>query len=218
MGTKSLATELWRSRSRTAIGSFQWYRQWAKRAQQLPVLLRTMQAQRRMTKHGAIVGQFVHLASPKQITGKLRCLTIGDETFLGDVTISVHDHVTIGSRVCVNDGAKILSASHDVTATDWKLTTGPVVIEDYAWIATSAIILTDVTIGVGAVVGAGAVVTKDVPAHAIVVGNPARLIDRSRCERLSYSPVTHTALCRAWMGDQSSSDNLGQQTVGTLIA
>ena len=53
---------------------------------------------------------------------------------------------------------------------------GPIVIHSEAWIGTGAIILSGVTIGEGAVVAAGSVVTKDVPAGAIVAGNPARII------------------------------------------
>jgi len=53
---------------------------------------------------------------------------------------------------------------------------GPLVIEDEVWIGTNAIILAGLTIGKGAIVAAGAVVTKDVPPYAIVGGNPARVI------------------------------------------
>ena len=52
----------------------------------------------------------------------------------------------------------------------------PVMIQNDAWIGTGAIILSGITVGEGAVVAAGAVVTKDVPAGAIVAGNPARVI------------------------------------------
>lgn len=52
----------------------------------------------------------------------------------------------------------------------------PVLIEDKVWVGFNAIILKGVTIGEGAIVAAGAVVTKDVPPHTIVAGNPARVI------------------------------------------
>jgi acetyltransferase-like isoleucine patch superfamily enzyme len=52
----------------------------------------------------------------------------------------------------------------------------PVVIEDDVWIGTGAIILPGVKIGIGAVVGAGSVVTKDVPNFAVVFGHPAKLL------------------------------------------
>lgn len=53
---------------------------------------------------------------------------------------------------------------------------GPIVVSDEAWIGTGSIVLSGVSIGTGAVVGAGSVVTRDVPAGAIVAGNPARII------------------------------------------
>ena len=61
--------------------------------------------------------------------------------------------------------------------------TKPVVIEDNVWIGGGAVVLPNVTIGRNAVVGAGAVVTRDVPANTIVVGNPAKVtreIDQDR--------------------------------------
>lgn len=60
-----------------------------------------------------------------------------------------------------------------------SISKGPVVIEDDVWIGFRAVILSGVTVGRGAVVGAGAVVSKDVPPYAIVVGNPA-IIKRHR--------------------------------------
>jgi acetyltransferase-like isoleucine patch superfamily enzyme len=53
---------------------------------------------------------------------------------------------------------------------------GQITIEDFVWIGTNALILSGVKIGVGAIVGAGSVVTKEVPPFAIVAGNPARII------------------------------------------
>ena len=52
----------------------------------------------------------------------------------------------------------------------------PIVIKDKAWIGFNSIILKGVTIGEGAIVGAGSVVTKDVPPYTIVAGNPARIV------------------------------------------
>ena len=74
----------------------------------------------------------------------------------------------------------------------------PIVIGDYVWIATNALILPGVTLGRGAVVAAGAVVLKDVPPLGIVAGNPARLLEKSRVETLNYQPTNSLALFRAW--------------------
>ena len=72
-------------------------------------------------------------------------------------------------------------------------------IEDYAWIATSAMILPGVKIGQGAVVGAGALVAKDVPPFGIAAGNPAVVRENRRCRELDYSPVSFVAACAAWL-------------------
>jgi acetyltransferase-like isoleucine patch superfamily enzyme len=53
---------------------------------------------------------------------------------------------------------------------------GPITVSDYAWIGSKAIVLKNVTIGRGAIVPSGAVVTKDVPELTIVAGNPARIV------------------------------------------
>jgi maltose O-acetyltransferase len=80
------------------------------------------------------------------------------------------------------------------------MTIGPIVVGDYAWIASNAIILPDVTIGEGTVVGAGAVVRRNVPPFSVVVDNPANETS-SRCSKvLDYSPVIFVAPFEAWHG------------------
>jgi maltose O-acetyltransferase len=61
-----------------------------------------------------------------------------------------------------------------------EVASAPIVIEDDAWIGFNSTILKGVTIGRGAVVGAATVVTKDIPAYAIVAGNPAKIIGHAR--------------------------------------
>jgi maltose O-acetyltransferase len=123
---------------------------------------------------------------------------VGEGSFIGRAELAVHDQMTIGRGVCINDGARLLTASHDVSDPHWGRVTRPVIIHDHVWIAVDAIILPGVTLGRGAVVGAGAVVTRDVPECGIVVGNPARLLDKKRVSSLDYSPVGHLALFTAW--------------------
>jgi acetyltransferase-like isoleucine patch superfamily enzyme len=89
--------------------------------------------------------------------------------------------VVIGEGVMLAANVAIYSYDHgmapDVPIRKQPLSAkGPVSIDHEAWIGTGAIILSGVTIGEGAVVAAGAVVTKDIPAGAIAVGNPARVI------------------------------------------
>lgn len=138
------------------------------------------------------------------ISGQLNTLKIGEHSFVGRAELAVHASVTIGRYVCINDGVKILTASHDVVDPAWRTVAKPIVIEDHVWIATNALILPGVTVGRGAVVAAGAVVVKDVPPQGIVAGNPARLLDKCRVDHLDYHPTNSLALFRAWRSSVTS--------------
>jgi len=99
--------------------------------------------------------------------------------------------VTIGADVSIGPEAAILTLGHDPHSPDFADRGGEVRIGDRAWIAYRAIVLPGVTIGEGAVVAAGAVVSEDVPAYAIVAGNPARQVGerpRGLTYRLDYRP------------------------------
>jgi maltose O-acetyltransferase len=74
---------------------------------------------------------------------------------------------------------------HDPQSPTFETRGAPIRIGDYAWIGSGAIILPGVTVGRGAVVAAGSIVTRDVPAFTIVAGNPARSI-ATRNQDLSY--------------------------------
>jgi acetyltransferase-like isoleucine patch superfamily enzyme len=110
---------------------------------------------------------------------------IGDSCFLdGRSGITVGDNVNIGGHVT------IFTRQHDVDSPDFEEVGAAVTVGDYAWIASHALILPGVSIGRGAVVAAGSVVTKNVPEFTLVGGNPARHIrDRNRDVRyrLSYA-------------------------------
>lgn len=101
----------------------------------------------------------------------------------------------IGSNVNISHYTLIQTLTHDPQNADFVCIEGPVTIEDHVWIGARAIILPGVRIGEGAVVAAGAVVTRDVAPYTIVGGNPARLIkQRSRNLRYKtqYSPLFDT--------------------------
>ena len=85
------------------------------------------------------------------------------------------DRITLGANAMVSQRAFICTASHDHRSPGFPLTTAPVSIGENAWIAAEAYIAPGVTVGAGAVVGARAVAVHDVPAGAVVVGNPARV-------------------------------------------
>jgi maltose O-acetyltransferase len=99
--------------------------------------------------------------------------------------------IRTGNDVSIGPEASILTLGHDPQSPDFADRGGEVVIRDRVWIGYRAIILPGITIGEGAVVGAGAVVTKDVEAFSIVAGNPARKIGERNPNleyRLNYSP------------------------------
>ncbi len=109
-------------------------------------------------------------------------LEIGDHTYIGPYCylgagggISIGKHVTLGGYV------QILAENHAFDDPDQPINTQGVVrkgivIEDDCWIGNLAVILDGVRIGRGSVIGAAAVVTKNVPPNSVVVGNPGRVI------------------------------------------
>ena len=105
---------------------------------------------------------------------------IGDHVFLNVLcTILDCNEVHIGHHVMIGPNVQIYTAAHDLRA-EARIqgceVAKPIVIEDNVWLGGGAILLPGVTIGRNAVVGAGAVVTRSVPANVIVPGNPARVI------------------------------------------
>ena len=86
--------------------------------------------------------------------------------------------VVIGAQATVSQGVKLCAAGHDITSKIMELTHKPIVIGANAWVAGWSIILPGVTVGEGAVVGAGSVVTKDVEPWSVVAGNPAKFIKK----------------------------------------
>ena len=102
-------------------------------------------------------------------------LTLGDHCWVdGGAKLYTVDKITFGSNCVVSAGAFVCTAQHDVTSSIFELKTAPIVVGDCAWIASNSIVLPGVSLGEGAVIAAGAVVMKDVPAWMIVGGNPAK--------------------------------------------
>ena len=93
--------------------------------------------------------------------------------------------IVIGDRVSISTEVCIITADHDHRESGFWGREKPVVIEDYVFIGTRAMILGGVHVGRGAIIAAGAVVSRDVPSYSIVAGVPARVIGQRR-EDLSY--------------------------------
>ena len=108
-------------------------------------------------------------------------LRIGDETWIGQQAF-FHSAggIDIGARVGIAPAVRIISSFHreagrDVPILDSPIELAPVVIEDDCDLGVGAIVLPGVRIGRGSQIGAGAVVSKDVPAYSVAVGVPARV-------------------------------------------
>lgn len=109
-------------------------------------------------------------------------ITIGERSRIGIYSlVSGQGGLVIGDDVLIADHVTIIPANHRHDDLDQPIRTQGetrqgIVIEDWAWIGSHATVLDGVTVGRGAIVAAGAVVTKDVPPLAIVGGVPARIL------------------------------------------
>lgn len=86
------------------------------------------------------------------------------------VEISIGNHVAVAPNVC------FFAAGHDYTKLNLPDTAGSITVGDNVWIGARSIILQGVTIGEGAVIAAGSVVTRDIPPYTVAAGAPARVI------------------------------------------
>ncbi|WP_308189864.1 DapH/DapD/GlmU-related protein [Nostoc sp. XA010] len=94
--------------------------------------------------------------------------------------------VKIGSGTMISRNCSITTVTHSINSADRSLgITKPVTIGRNVWIGTGAIILPGVTIGDYSVVGAGAVVTKSIPAMQVFVGNPAKFLKEVKFENVT---------------------------------
>lgn len=118
-------------------------------------------------------------------TGITEGIQIGEGCFIGydfcalaGESISIGDNVTIASKVCIVSENHSFDPLSKISYGEQALTVAPVRINDGCWIGEGAVILPGVTVGEKTVVGAGAVVTADVPPYCVVAGNPAKLIKK----------------------------------------
>lgn len=107
-------------------------------------------------------------------------VTIGKRCFIQQCcTFFGRGGITIGNDVFIGPKVNLITINHDPNPENRSATYGrPIVIEDKTWIGINSTILPGIRIGYGAIVGAGSVVTKDVPPMTVVAGNPARFIKK----------------------------------------
>lgn len=110
-------------------------------------------------------------------------VSIGEHCHISCINhISIADNVLLGRRVSVLDNMHGKTTLQELGISPLHrplYSKGPVIIEEDVWIGENVVIMPGVTIGHGAVVGAGAIVTKDVPAFAVVGGNPTKIIKQN---------------------------------------
>jgi len=116
-----------------------------------------------------------------------RNIEIGDDSIVGEgAVLDGRDTLIIGNHVDIASEVMIYNSEHDVQDSAFQAKTAPVEISDYVFIGPRAIILPGIKIGKGAVVGAGAVVTKDVESFTIVGGVPAKVIGERKNKDPNY--------------------------------
>ncbi len=129
---------------------------------------------------GTSIHTGLHLYDPSGIE-------IGKDTIIGeDAVLDGRGKIVIGNHVAFATGVMVYNSQHDIRDPQFTAVTKVVHIDDYVFIGPRAIILPGVHIGKGAVVGAGAVVTKDVPAGVVVGGVPAVPIGDRPLQHYSY--------------------------------
>jgi acetyltransferase-like isoleucine patch superfamily enzyme len=119
------------------------------------------------------IGTFVEIQSGAQVGRRTK---ISSHTFICE-GVKIEDEVFIGHGVMFINDKYPRSTNQDgsmQTGDDWEVI--PTIVKRRASIGSNATILCGITVGEGAIVGAGSVVTKDVPPHSVVAGNPARIL------------------------------------------
>ena len=121
---------------------------------------------------GARIGRGVHVYPAVRIWAPWN-LEIGDESGIGNgANLYAQDRIRIGRRVVISQGAHLCTGTHDYRVPGYPLRTRPIDVGDHAWVAAEAFIHPGVRIGTGTVIGARAVVTRDMPDWMICAGHP----------------------------------------------
>ena len=166
---------MWTFQSKICYGLYKTFAAW------LPTGQRCKPAKRiryYFAKHICTLGKDVNIERNAFFTPEL---VVGDHSGVG-VNSEVYGPVTIGDNVMMGPEVVIYTSGHDFSRTDIPIMeqgsteVEPVVIGSDCWIGRRAMIMPGVHIGDGCVIGAGAVVTKDIPPYSVAAGVPARVL------------------------------------------
>lgn len=125
---------------------------------------------------GVYVGTFFELGEDAELSIGNYCSIVG-AIFRCDGRVTIGDYALIAHEVTIADDP---FAAPPGTGRSRRSAGGGIRIGENVWIAARAVVVGRVTIGDGAIIGAGAVVDRDVPAGAVAVGNPVRILTRTR--------------------------------------
>lgn len=126
-----------------------------------------------------VINGYVTLCEGAKIIMKAGRVKINTHSYVNGATIDSSNSIEIGEYCAIAQGAIIKDSDEHAIVDELgnkNEYTQPIIIGNKVWIGTNAIILKGVAIGDGAIIAAGAVVTKDVPAHTLVAGVPAKVI------------------------------------------
>ncbi len=127
---------------------------------------------------GAKIGRNARI-SPSVVVWAPWNLVVGNEVAIAhNVDCYCVDRLTIGDQATVSQYSMLCTASHDIASPNMALISSPITLENQCWVCAGVFVGPGVTVHEGAVLGAMAVVTKDVEAWTVHAGNPSRMIKR----------------------------------------
>ena len=144
---------------------------------------------------GITIGSLVTIGRFSSLVCKNADIEIGDHVNIGTcvkIIVANQGRIRIGSHIDIGSGSHFSGGSYDYSEPDvlpstHRLATKGIIVEDLAWIGVGAILLDGVCVGKRSIVGAGAVVTKDIPEDCIAFGVPAEVKrTRAGCPRMQW--------------------------------
>jgi maltose O-acetyltransferase len=132
-----------------------------------------------------LMGQYVEMAG---IRSSRRKVSIGRGTVINHgCFLYTNGGLTIGDHVSISAGVWLITGTHEIDHPGFAEDYRPIVIHDRVWIGVRATVLGGITIGEGAVIMAGAMVTRDVPPYAVVGGVPAKIVSQRALSKPTYT-------------------------------